>query len=104
MLLDIDYIKDGVKAIRKNKENINISKLCNMFDVSTHVIYENKDFSSMKYNRLMNLQKMVIYCEDKKIIFLNGNSYHVKRTKELNDALKAYELINKLQQKTIIKK
>lgn len=97
MIIDTEYIKAGLKAIKDN-DKINIRKLSRDFSVTPKVIY-NGISDKTTAETLNKLMAMIKYCEKNKLIELGCFQYQDRLQQRLNRMIEANQLINRIQKK-----
>ena len=85
MIIDTNYIKAGIKAIKSNKsDKISIRKLCRKYHINSEYFYNREINEKTTLKTLTNLMKCVKYCDKNHFIPLEIYGYR-------NDIKTAYE-------------
>lgn len=97
MIIDTDYIKAGIQAIKKS--DITISKLAKKYHLNANYFYQKQINPRTSLKTLDNLMKCVADCEKQKIINLNAKSYLTKQRQEYQKQVKINSLISSMNEK-----
>lgn len=96
MIIDLDYIKAGIKAIKDT--NVNINKMCRDFSIAPKIIYSGiTEHTSAE--TLSKLMRVIKYCEKNNLIDLNAFGYVNKQQEQYRNQIELNTLLNKINKR-----
>lgn len=101
--ININYIENGIKKIKMNRDKINISKVFKTYGLGTDVIYKNTDIQKMQYESLLKLEEIIKHLESENKIPKSRETVYKNNQIKIEDLNKQLNKINHLESKLKLK-
>lgn len=101
--INIHYIENGIRKIKKYRENFNVSKVFAKYELNTDILYKDINIANLKYATLLKLNNIIMYLEQKELIPKTRNALYKENNISIKKLEEQHQKIEHLESKIKLK-